>query len=131
MTNGIQELEGPVCGASDPTEEVTSSFVSEWGVLPEPGAVDLSEHKPQIVMKSGNLSVGCNEGITGNGFSLAERPIVTPELPSKTSEANITGFRELDPTWPNLEEVSLGGGLDKRLVLDGATAGTGTREIGS
>ena len=98
MTNGIQGLEGPVCGASDPPEEVTSSFVPGWGMLPGLDAAVLSEHKPQIVMKSGNLSVGCNEGITGNGFSLAERQIVTPELPSKTSEANSSGCRELDPT---------------------------------
>ena len=72
MTNGTQELEGPACEASDPTEEVTPSFVSEWGVLPEPGAADLSEHKPQIVIKSGNSLVGCSEGSSGDNFSLAE-----------------------------------------------------------
>jgi hypothetical protein len=36
------------------------------------------------------------------------------------------GVRELAVTWPNFEEVSREGGLDNRLVLDGATAETGT-----
>jgi hypothetical protein len=148
MTNGTQELGGPVCGASDPLEEVTSTFVPGWGVLPELDAADLSEHRPQVVMKSGNPLVdfkgtiagnsfslverqGCNDCSTGKGFSLAKRQSIMPELPSKILEASNTGFCEIDPTWPNLEEVSLWGGLDKRLVLDGSTAGTGTREIGS
>ena len=62
---------------------------------------------------------------------MAEGQLILMPEPSKTSEANNTDFRELDPTWPNLEEVSLEGGFDKRLVLAGATAGTGSREIGS
>ena len=115
MTNGIQGLEGPVCGASDPPEEVTSSFVPGWGVLPELDAAVLSEHKPQIVMKSGNPLVnvkggitgnsfplaerqGCTDGSSGNGFLLAKRQSAMPELPLKTSEANNTDFREKDPT---------------------------------
>ena len=123
MTKGTQGLESPACEASDPTvKEVASAFESEWGVLPESGAADLSEHKPQTVMKPGISLVGCSEGSSGDNFLLAEKQLVMMPEPSKTSEANNTDFRELDPTWPNLEEVSLGGGFDKRLVLDGATS---------
>ena len=98
MVNGTQELEGPVCGASDPPEEVTSSFVPGWGVLPGLGATDLSEHNPQIVMKSGNSLIGCSEGSSGGKFSLVERQLIMMPESSKTLGANNTDFRELDPT---------------------------------
>ncbi len=73
MTSGIQGLGGPACESPDPTiKEVISSFVSELDALPGSAASDLSEHKPQIVIKSGNSLVGCSEGSSGDNFSLAE-----------------------------------------------------------